>query len=89
MSRSMHSSTEYFGSPNVADTYSSVKFSFTSEMGKISLNTRSSPKSHCSSGARSDAMSFSNDLSWTSSRFGIGMTVLSLAKLTMGRLSFR
>ena len=89
MSRSMHSSTEYFGSPSAALTYSRVKFSLTSEMGKISPNTRSRPKSHCSSGSGADSTSFSNERSWTSSRFGIGITDLSLAKLTTGRLSLR
>ena len=87
MSRSMHSSTEYFGSPSEADTYSSVKFSFTSDSGKISEKTRSSPKSHCSSGFSWGSTSFSKERSWTSNRLGIGITDLSLAKLTTGRPS--
>ncbi len=59
MSRSMHSSTEYFGSPREHETYSRLKFSLTSEMGKMSRKTRSSAKSHCCSGSVSKSMSFS------------------------------
>src|SRR5680860_291462 len=89
MSRSMHSSTEYLGSPRAELTYSSVKFSFTSLMGKISPKTRSRPKSHCSSVETSVSMSFSKERSWTSSKLGIGITDLSLEKLKIGRPSLR
>ncbi len=63
MSRSMHSSTEYFGSPSAEHTYSSVKFSLTSEIGKISPKTLSRPKSHCSFGSFPLSTSFSKERS--------------------------
>ena len=79
MSRSMHSSTEYFGSPSEYFTNSSEKFSWTSVIGKRSLNTRSSPMSSRSCEAASSCSSASNARVWISSRCGICIPPASLA----------
>src|SRR5215469_481703 len=79
MSRSMHSSTEYFGSPSEYFTNSNEKFSWTSVIGKRSLKTRSSPISSRSCEAASSCSSASNARVWISRRCGICIPPASLA----------
>src|SRR5258705_12744203 len=73
MSRSMHSSTVYFGSPRVYRTNSSEKFSWTSVMGNRSLKTRSRPMSSRSCEAASSWSSASKARVWMSRRCGISI----------------
>src|SRR6476620_5620346 len=77
MSRSMHSSTVYFGSPRVYRTNSSEKFSWTSVMGNRSLKTRSRPMSSRSCEAASSWSSASKARVWMSRRWGIAIPLLS------------
>src|SRR5215203_558986 len=77
MSRSMHSSTVYFGSPRVYRTNSSEKFSWTSVMGNRSLKTRSRPMSSRSCEAASNWSSASKARVWMSRRCGIAIPLSS------------
>src|SRR5919107_6147071 len=77
MSRSMHSSTVYLGSPRVYRTNSSEKFSWTSVMGNRSLKTRSSPMSSRSCEAASSWSSASKARVWMSRRCGIAIPLSS------------
>ncbi len=79
MSRSIHSATEYLGSPRLYRTNSSEKFSWTSEIGNRSLKTRSRPTSSRSCEAASSWSSDSKARVWMSSRWGISMPVSSFA----------
>src|SRR6195952_2541873 len=77
MSRSMHSSTVYFGSPRVYRTNSSEKFSWTSVMGNRSLKTRSRPMSSRSCEAASSWSNASKARVWMSRRWGIAIPLSS------------
>src|SRR5215204_1241625 len=77
MSRSMHSSTVYFGSPRVYRTNSNEKFSWTSVMGNRSLKTRSRPISSRSCEAASSWSSASKARVWMSRRCGIAIPLSS------------
>src|SRR5262245_44654820 len=87
MSRSMHSSTEYFGSPRLYWRNSRLYFPFTSVIGKRSRKTRSSETSCRSPWTSSGTRSELNAWIWMSSRLGIGMPTSRLENTICGRVS--
>src|SRR5664279_2915642 len=73
MSRSMHSSTEYFGSPSEYPMNSREYLPLTSEIGKRSRNTRSSDTSWRSPSTSSGTSRDSKAFVWMSRRWGMSM----------------